>query len=147
MFLKVNNGNVQSTCFYSPHVLFVTCKNSSCIIWWWSLAGSSASLDSSENEQIFKRFWLINNWITPCSKVIFEKLLVEQPFKKSPAFYGIRNFIFLFTNFPHWKQSWTVQIARLQGIISHCKTNIFLMKTFRVLPYRTCIFQQLKFTL
>ena len=122
----LNNGNAQRYVFLFP-------IRPLCHLWKIFLfhlmirfGGPRTSLDSSENGQLFNRSRFLNNWISPCTKVIFEKLLVEQPFKKSPAFYGIRNFIPLFTSDHHWKQSWTGQIAWSQGISSHCRTSMFV---------------------
>jgi len=39
---------------------------------------------------------------TPCSRVLFEKLVVAQLAKKFPAFYGTRRFITVFTAIRHW---------------------------------------------
>jgi hypothetical protein len=43
--------------------------------------------------------------MTPWSRVLLEKLIVAQPVKKFPAFYGIRRFITVFTRDHHWSLS------------------------------------------
>jgi hypothetical protein len=58
----------------------------------------------------------INNWLTPLSRVLLEKLTVTQLVKKFPTFYGTRRFITVFTRTRQWSLSW----ARCnQTTISH----------------------------
>jgi len=51
----------------------------------------------SINTLIMKILFLI----TPCSRVLLERLTGPQSVKKFPAFYGIRRFITAFTNARH----------------------------------------------
>jgi hypothetical protein len=44
--------------------------------------------------------WL-TDWLTPCSRVFVEKLIVTQPVKKFPTFYGTWRFIAEFTRVHH----------------------------------------------
>jgi len=43
--------------------------------------------------------------MTPCSRVLLERLTVTQLVKKLPAFYGNRRFITVFTTDRHWSLS------------------------------------------
>jgi hypothetical protein len=51
-----------------------------------------------------------NMYVTPYSRVIFEKLTFTQLVKKFPAFYGTRRFITVYTTSRHWSLSWTTWI-------------------------------------
>jgi hypothetical protein len=44
--------------------------------------------------------------MTPCSRVLLEKLIVTQLVKKIPVFYGIRRFITVYTRSRLWSLSW-----------------------------------------
>ena len=48
--------------------------------------------------------------LTPCSRVLLEKLIGLQLFKKFPAFYGTRRFITAFTSARHLSLSWAISI-------------------------------------
>jgi hypothetical protein len=47
----------------------------------------------------------IHYTMTPCSRVLLEKLTVTQLVKKFPAFYGTRGFITVFTTVRNWSLS------------------------------------------
>ena len=49
---------------------------------------------------------LITYLLTPCSRVLLDKLTGFQPVKKFPAFYGTRKFITAFTSASHLSLSW-----------------------------------------
>ena len=52
-----------------------------------------------------------NNYLlTPCSRVLLEKLTCSQLVKKFPTFYGTRMFITLFTSAHHLSLSWASTI-------------------------------------
>jgi len=55
-------------------------------------------------EQIREELGITGNQIklTPCSRVLLEKLTVTQVVKKFTAFYGIQRFITVFTRSHHW---------------------------------------------
>jgi hypothetical protein len=48
----------------------------------------------------------MSGWVSEWSWIILEKLIVTQPVKKFPAFYGTRRFITVFTRSRHWSLSW-----------------------------------------
>jgi hypothetical protein len=47
----------------------------------------------------------LNNLLTPCGRVLLEKLVVTQPVKKFPAFYGTERFITVIIRATHWSLS------------------------------------------
>ena len=51
--------------------------------------------------------------ITPCSRVLLEKLIVSQLVKKFPAFYWTRRFITAFTGPRHLSLSWASSIQSI----------------------------------
>jgi hypothetical protein len=63
--------------------------------------------------------WLVawlTDWLTPCSRVLLEKLTVPHLVKKLSAFYGTRRFINAFTSARHLSLSWTKQIQSMLPI-------------------------------
>ena len=56
--------------------------------------------------------------LTPCSRVLPEKLTGSQLVKKFPAFYGTRRFIAAVTSARHLSQSWARSIQSIPP--SHC---------------------------
>jgi hypothetical protein len=68
---------------------------------------------------------VLNIQLTPCSRVFFEKLIVAQPLKKLPAYYGTGRFITMFTRNPplvpvrrRWIQSTQHSISLISILIS-----------------------------
>jgi hypothetical protein len=57
--------------------------------------------------------YLFNYLLTPCSRVLLEKLIVLQLVKKFPAFYGTRRFITAFTSTRHLSLSWASSIQSM----------------------------------
>jgi len=55
-------------------------------------------------------------WLTPCSRVLPEKLEVLRLVKKLPAFYGTRRFITAFTRTRQLSLSWA---SSIQSILPH----------------------------
>jgi hypothetical protein len=51
--------------------------------------------------ELFPRPYLLTYLLTPCSRVLLEKLTGSQLVKKFPAFYGTRRFITAFTSARH----------------------------------------------
>ena len=51
--------------------------------------------------------------LTPCSRVLLEKLIGSQLFKKFPTFYGTRSFITAFTSARHLSLSWAWSIQSM----------------------------------
>ena len=54
--------------------------------------------------------------LTPCSRVLLEKLTGSQPVKKFPTFYGTRRFITALTSARHLSLSWA---SSIQSMPSH----------------------------
>ena len=54
--------------------------------------------------------------LTPCSRVLFEKLTCFQLVKKFPTLYGARSFITAFTSARHLSLSW---VSPIQPILPH----------------------------
>jgi len=50
--------------------------------------------------------YLLPSLLTPCSRILLEKLTGFNPAKKFPAFYGTRMFITAFTSARHMSLSW-----------------------------------------
>jgi len=48
----------------------------------------------------------VTDLLTPCSRVLLEKLIGSQLVKKFPALYGTRRFITAFTSARHLSLSW-----------------------------------------
>ena len=57
--------------------------------------------------------YLLTYLLTPCSKVLFEKLTCSQLVKKFPAFYGTQMFITIFTSARHLFLSWAYSIQSM----------------------------------
>ena len=53
---------------------------------------------------------VLTYWLTPCSRVLLEKLTGFQLVKKFPAFYGTRRFTTAFTSARHLSLSWVSSI-------------------------------------
>jgi len=49
--------------------------------------------------------WL-TDWLTPWSGVLFGRLMVTQPVRKFPAFYGAWGFVAMFTGACYWSPFW-----------------------------------------
>ena len=60
--------------------------------------------------------YLLNYWLTAWSRVLLEKLIGSQLFKKFPAFYGSRRFNAAFTSARHLSLSWATST---QSMPSH----------------------------
>ena len=60
--------------------------------------------------------YLLTHSLTPLRRVLIEKLTGSQLVKKSPAFYGTRNFITAFTSAHHLSLSWA---SSIQSISPH----------------------------
>ena len=70
--------------------------------------------------------------LTPCSKVLLEKLTGSQPVKKFPTFYGTRKFITAVTRARHLTLSWVSSIQYMPPHTSHflkIHLNIILPST------------------
>jgi hypothetical protein len=68
--------------------------------------------------------------LAPRSKVLLEKLAVAQLVKKSPAFYGTRTFITVFTRVHHWSVlSWMNPIHILTFYFLKIEFNIIFAST------------------
>ena len=68
---------------------------------WWR------TVDLSET---FRVLYLLTYLLTPCCRVLLEKLTGLQLFKKFPAFYGTRRFITALTSVRHLSLSWASPI-------------------------------------
>ena len=60
--------------------------------------------------------YLLTYLLTPCSRVLLEKLTGSQLVKKFPAFYGTRRIIIAFTNARHLSLSWA---SSIQSVLPH----------------------------
>jgi len=72
------------------------------------------------------------NYLTPCTRVLRDEVIVTQLVKKSPAFYGTRRFITVFTrarqlclSWARWIQSTTSQPSTINlNISSHLRLGL-----------------------
>jgi hypothetical protein len=82
--------------------------------------GTGFIKDTQGIPKIFQNWNQLKPWIrshltflfslTPRSRILLEKLIVFQPFKKLSALYGARKFIFVFTKTRCWNLSWATWI-------------------------------------
>jgi len=63
---------------------------------------------------------------TPWNRVLLEKLIVSQPVKKFPAFYGTRRFIIAFTSAPHLSLSWVWSIQSSSPHPTYWRSTLML---------------------
>jgi hypothetical protein len=82
----------------------------------------------------------INNWITPWSRILPEKLSGPQLLKKSPAFYTARRFITAFTTARHLSLSWTrSDQSVIPSYFSQIHFNIMLPSASRSSKWSTSL--------
>ena len=78
---------------------------------------------------------LPNIWIyllTPCSRVLLQKLTGFQPVKKFPAFYGTRWFITAFTTARHLSLSWASSIQCVPPHPTYWRSILILFSHLRL---------------
>jgi len=82
--------------------------------------------------------WLYTYLLTPCNRVLLQKLTVFKLVKKFPKFYGTRRSIISFTSVHDMSLSWSRSIQCIHPLPSSCKfhPNIILQFAF-VCPKRT----------
>ena len=91
----------------------------------------------------------MNFSLTPCSRVLLEKLIGSQPVKKFPAFYGTRRFITAFTRPRHLSLSWASWIqstpprptawGSILILSSHLRLGLQVFSFPQVSPPKPCI--------
>ena len=78
------------------------------------------SIDCKGTGLLFNRFQVrcqtLLSKITPCSRVLLEKLTVPQLVRKFPAFYKTRRFITVFTRAHHFSLSWPIAVRSAEPI-------------------------------
>ena len=96
----------------------------------------------------FKFYNIIYLLLTPCSRVLLEKITLLKLAKKVPTFYGTRRFITAFTSARHLSLSWA---SSIQSIPPHptswrsiliLSSHLFLglpSALFQVSPPKPCI--------
>jgi len=73
---------------------------------------------------------------------VLEKLIITQPIKKFPAFYGTKRFITVFTRVRHWFLSWARWI---ESTLPHhiCLSSILILSSYP--QFMSCKWSLLKF--
>jgi hypothetical protein len=66
------------------------------------LSASLVDLERSANAHLPSVTCLQQHKLTPCSRILLQKLTVTQLVKKSPSFYGTRRFIIVFRKPNRW---------------------------------------------
>jgi len=70
--------------------------------------------------------------LTPCSRVLLEKLNFSQQVKKFPVFYGTRRFITAFINARHLSLSWARSIQSVPTHPTSWRSNLILSSHLRL---------------
>jgi hypothetical protein len=75
---------------------------------------------------------IIINWLTPCIRVLSEKLTGRQLVKKFPALYGTRRFITAFTSSCQLSPSWTRSIQPMPPHFTSGRSILVLSSHLRL---------------
>ena len=75
---------------------------------------------------------LTNHILTPCSRVLLEKLTGFQLVKKFPAFYGTQRFITAFTSARHLSLSWATSIQSIPPHPTSWRSTLILSSHLRL---------------
>jgi hypothetical protein len=96
----------------------------------------------SKDENIPTSF-VTSNWITPWSKVLFEKLIVTNVIKKFLTFCGAPRFFSLFTRVCHWSLSWAIRIiivSYIYIVLHTIRLHFYLMYIYNAVDFSACYF-------
>ena len=77
--------------------------------------------------------------VTPCTRVLLQKLTGFQLVKKFPAFYGTRRFITAFTSARHLPISWAISIQSIPPHLTSWRSILILSSHLR-LSLPSCLF-------
>ena len=75
--------------------------------------------------------YLLTHTLTPCSRVLLEKLTGSQLVKKFPTFYGTRRFITAFTSARYLFLSWASPIQSMLPHPTSWRSNVILSSHLR----------------
>ena len=84
------------------------------------------SVSSDSGWQYTYLLHLLTYLLTPCSRVLLEKLTGFQLVKKFPAFYGTRRFITTFTSARHLSLSWASSIQSIPPLPTSWRSILIL---------------------
>ena len=91
------------------------------------------------NDSDSKLTYLLTYLLTPCSRVLLEKLAGSQPIKKFPAFYGTRRFITAFTSARHLSLFWARSIQSMPPHPTSWR-SISILSSHLYLGLLSCLF-------
>jgi hypothetical protein len=84
-----------------------------CFEWWLTCVEIIYTIEQRESPRnLFHSGWLVY-LLTPCSRVLLEKLNGFQLVKKFPAFHGTQRFTIAFTSARHLSLSWARSIQSI----------------------------------
>jgi hypothetical protein len=75
--------------------------------------------------------WL-TDWLTPCSRILPQKLIVTQVVEKFPGFYGTQRFIIVFTRARHWSLTWDRCIKSVTSYPISLRSILILSSHLRI---------------